>query len=256
MSIVARRGTPRDGSAPFVLYGYGSYEASIDPYFSIARLSLLDRGVIFAIAHIRGGGEMGRQWYEQGKLLAKKNTFTDFIACARHVVATGWTSADRLIVRGGSAGGLLVGAVTHMAPDAFAGVVAEVPFVDALTTILDPSLPLTVVEWDEWGNPVDDPDVYAYMKSYTPYENIEDVAYPAQLVMTSLNDTRVLYTEPAKWVARMRAIAPRTDIVMKTEMGAGHAGPSGRYDSWHEESFVLSWILDRFGLAGSDRDLG
>ncbi len=249
ISIVARRDTPRDGTAPLVLYGYGSYEASMDPYFSIARLSLLDRGVVFAIAHIRGGGEMGRSWYENGKLLAKKNTFTDFIACARHVVETGWTSADRLIARGGSAGGLLVGAVTNMAPDAFAGVVAEVPFVDALTTILDPSLPLTVVEWDEWGNPGADAEVYAYMKSYTPYENVVDVDYPAQLVMTSLNDTRVLYTEPAKWVARMRAVAPRTDIVMKTEMGAGHAGPSGRYDSWHEEAFVLSWILDRFGLA-------
>jgi oligopeptidase B len=247
ISIVARRGVPK--GAPLVLYGYGSYELSVDPYFSVARLSLLDRGVVFAIAHIRGGGEMGRNWYDQGKLLAKKNTFTDFIACARHVVETGWTTVDKLVARGGSAGGLLVGAATNMAPDAFGGVVAEVPFVDALTTILDPSLPLTVMEWDEWGNPVADPEVYAYMKSYTPYENVTDVTYPAQLVMTSLNDTRVLYTEPAKWVARMRATSPRTDIVMKTEMGAGHAGPSGRYDSWHEEAFVLAWILDLFKLA-------
>ncbi|MEV4198570.1 S9 family peptidase [Micromonospora globbae] len=249
ISLVFRRGTPRDGSTPCLLYGYGSYEASMDPWFSVARLSLLDRGVIFAVAHIRGGGELGRRWYEQGKLLAKKNTFTDFVACARHLVKAGWTSSDRLVARGASAGGLLMGAVANLAPDAFAGIVAQVPFVDALTSILDPSLPLTVTEWEEWGNPLDDPEVYAYMKSYTPYENVADVDYPAILAVTSLNDTRVLYHEPAKWIARLRATAPHGDYLLKTEMGAGHGGPSGRYDAWREEAFVNAWILDRLGRA-------
>ncbi|MEV4344918.1 S9 family peptidase [Actinoplanes sp. NPDC049596] len=248
ISIVARRGVPRDGSAPAVLYGYGSYETSIDPYFSIARLSLLDRGVVFAIAHIRGGGEMGRRWYEQGKLLAKKNTFTDFVACARHLVRDKWTSAQRLVARGGSAGGLLMGAVANLAPEAFAGIVAQVPFVDPLTSILDPSLPLTVTEWEEWGNPLESPDVYAYMKSYSPYENVAKLAYPKILAMTSLNDTRVLYHEPAKWIARLRATAPDGDYLLKTEMGAGHGGPSGRYDSWKEEAFVNAWTLDVLGI--------
>ncbi|SCG47593.1 S9 family peptidase [Micromonospora inositola] len=249
ISLVCRKGTPRDGSAPAVIYGYGSYEASMDPWFSIARLSLLDRGVIFAVAHIRGGGELGRRWYDQGKLLAKKNTFTDFVACARHLAKAGWTAGDRLVARGASAGGLLMGAVANLAPDAFSGIVAQVPFVDALTSILDPSLPLTVTEWEEWGNPLDDPDVYAYMKSYTPYENVAPVDYPAILAVTSLNDTRVLYHEPAKWIARLRAVAPQGDYLLKTEMGAGHGGPSGRYDAWREEAFINAWILDRLGRA-------
>jgi len=249
ISLVCRAGTPKDGSAPAVIYGYGSYEASMDPWFSIPRLSLLDRGVIFAVAHIRGGGELGRRWYEEGKLLAKKNTFTDFVACARHLVKAGWTTTDRLVARGGSAGGLLMGAVANLAPDAFTGVVAQVPFVDALNSILDPSLPLTVTEWEEWGNPLDDPEVYAYMKSYTPYENVSAVDYPAILAVTSLNDTRVLYHEPAKWVARLRATAPSGEYLLKTEMGAGHGGPSGRYDAWKEEAFVAAWILDRLGRA-------
>ena len=225
---------------------------SMDPWFSIPRLSLLDRGVVFAVAHVRGGGEMGRRWYDDGKLLAKKNTFTDFVACARHLVKAGWTSPDRLVARGGSAGGLLMGAVANLAPDAFAGIVAQVPFVDALNSILDPSLPLTVTEWEEWGNPLDDPEVYAYMKSYTPYENVADVDYPAILAVTSLNDTRVLYHEPAKWVARLRAVAPQGDYLLKTEMGAGHGGPSGRYDAWKEEAFIAAWILDRLGLSSID----
>jgi oligopeptidase B len=250
ISLVYRRGTPRDGSAPCVLYGYGSYEASMDPWFSVPRLSLLDRGAVFAVAHVRGGGEMGRAWYENGKLLAKKNTFTDFVACARHLVKGGWTSADRLVARGGSAGGLLVGAVANIAPDAFAGIVAEVPFVDPLTSILDPSLPLTVMEWDEWGDPLHDAEVYAYMKSYSPYENVSNADYPAVLAASSLNDTRVRYVEPTKWVARMRASAPHGDYLLKTEMGAGHAGPSGRYDAWKDEAFIAAWILDRMGLAG------
>ncbi|MEH0845135.1 S9 family peptidase [Micromonospora sp. CPCC 205711] len=249
ISLVCRAGTPRDGSAPAVIYGYGSYEASMDPWFSIARLSLLDRGVIFAVAHIRGGGELGRRWYDEGKLLTKKNTFTDFVACARHLVKAGWTASDRLVARGASAGGLLMGAVANLAPDAFAGIVAQVPFVDALTSILDPSLPLTVTEWEEWGNPLHDPEVYAYMKSYTPYENVAAVDYPAILAVTSLNDTRVLYHEPAKWIARLRAVAPQGDYLLKTEMGAGHGGPSGRYDAWREEAFINAWILDRLGRA-------
>src|SRR5215470_12509887 len=192
ISIVCRKGTPRDGSSPFLLYGYGSYEISSDPAFSIPRLSLLDRGFGYAIAHIRGGGELGRRWYDDGKLLHKINTFADFVACAKHLAAAGWTSPDRLVARGGSAGGLLVGAAANMAPDAFGGIAAQVPFVDPLTSVLDPSLPLTVTEWEEWGDPLHDPDVYAYMKSYSPYENVTaDRPYPPILALTSLNDTRV-----------------------------------------------------------------
>jgi oligopeptidase B len=243
ISLVCRKGTPRDGSAPCVLYGYGSYETSLDPWFSIARLSLLDRGVIFAVAHIRGGGEMGRRWYEEGKLTAKKNTFTDFIACARHLQLAGWTSPARTVGRGGSAGGLLIGAVANLAPELFAGLVAEVPFVDALNTILRPELPLTVTEWEEWGNPLESAEIYAYMKSYAPYENVREQRYPAILALGGLNDTRVLYHEPAKWIARLRAVVPDGDYLLKTEMGAGHGGPSGRYDAWKEEAFVIAWIL-------------
>jgi oligopeptidase B len=249
VSLVCKRGTPRDGSAPLVLYGYGSYELSTDPWFSIARLSIVDRGVVFALAHVRGGGELGRAWYDNGKLLAKKNTFTDFVACATHLAKSGWSVPERMVARGGSAGGLLVGAVANLAPHAFGGFVAEVPFVDALTTILDPSMPLTVTEWEEWGNPVADPEVYAYMKSYSPYENVSAEPYPPILAISSLNDTRVLYHEPGKWVARLRAVSPDTPVLLKTEMGAGHSGPSGRYDVWREEAFVLAWILDRVGRA-------
>ncbi len=243
ISIIARKGAERP--APTVLYGYGSYETSIDPSFSVARLSLLDRGMVFAVAHVRGGGEMGRRWYEEGKLTRKKNTFTDFVDAARHMRESGWSS--EIVARGGSAGGLLMGAVANLAPEVFAGVVAEVPFVDALNTILDPTLPLTVIEWDEWGDPLHNPDVYAYMKSYTPYENIDDRTYPPILAITSLNDTRVLYHEPAKWIARLRATATGGPFLLKTEMGAGHGGRSGRYDAWREEAFTLSWILERAG---------
>jgi oligopeptidase B len=243
ISLVCPRGTPRDGSAPFVLYGYGSYEASIDPGFSISRLSLLDRGFGYAIAHIRGGGEMGRRWYEEGKLLHKVNTFTDFVASAEHLVAQGWTTPSRLIARGASAGGLLVGAVANIAPGDFGGIVAQVPFVDALTSVLDPSLPLTVGEWEEWGDPLHDAQVYAYMKSYTPYENVTGQTYPPILALTSLNDTRVLYREPAKWIARLQAVGHGGPFLLKTEMVAGHGGRSGRYDKWHEEALVLAWIV-------------
>jgi oligopeptidase B len=247
ISLVCRRGTPRDGSAPGLIYGYGSYEISMDPRFSIARLSLLDRGFVYAIAHVRGGGELGRNWYDDGKMLHKKNTFSDFVACARHLASQGWTSAGRLVARGGSAGGLLMGAAVNQAPDAFAGVVAQVPFVDALTSILDPSLPLTVTEWEEWGDPLHDPDVYRYMKSYTPYENVQPASYPPILAVTSLNDTRVLYREPARWIARLQATARGGPFLLKTEMNAGHGGRSGRYDAWHEEAFVLAWIIDVAG---------
>jgi oligopeptidase B len=244
ISLVCRKGTPRDGSAPCLLAGYGSYEISRDPSFSIPVLSLLDRGFVYAIAHVRGGGEMGRSWYTDGKLLRKKNTFTDFIACAEHLVRAGWTSASHLVARGGSAGGLLMGAVANMAPQDFAGIVAHVPFVDALTTILDPSLPLTVTEWEEWGDPLHDPEVYAYMKSYTPYENVTGQAYPPIFALTGLNDTRVTYHEPAKWMARLRATAKGGPFMLKTEMEAGHGGRSGRYDAWLEEALVLAWIIE------------
>ncbi len=243
ISLVCRKGTPRDGSAPCLLYGYGSYELSRDPSFSIPVLSLLDRGFVYAIAHIRGGGEMGRAWYTNGKLLHKKNTFTDFIACARHLVREHWTSADRLIARGGSAGGLLMGAVANMAPEAFAGIAAHVPFVDALNSILDPSLPLTVTEWEEWGDPLHDPQFYAYMKSYSPYENVTAQTYPPIFALGGLNDTRVKYHEPAKWVARLRATAKGGPFLLKIEMEAGHGGRSGRYDAWLEEALVLAWII-------------
>ena len=244
VSLVRRKNAPRGASAPFLLYGYGSYEISMDPTFSISRISLLDRGFTYAIAHIRGGGEMGRHWYDDGKMLRKINTFTDFVACARHVVAEGWTTPEHLIARGGSAGGLLMGAVVNMAPDAFGGIVAQVPFVDALTSILDPSLPLTVPEWEEWGDPLHDPEVYRYMKSYTPYENVAPgQTYPPILAVTSLNDTRVLYHEPAKWIARLQAEAKGGPFLLRTEMAAGHGGRSGRYDAWREEALVLAWII-------------
>jgi oligopeptidase B len=249
ISVVVPKGLPRDGSTPFLLYGYGSYEHSVDPFFTISRLSLLDRGMGFAIAHVRGGGEMGRRWYDEGKMLHKRNTFTDFVACAGRLVEAGWTSPERLVAEGGSAGGLLMGAVANLAPEAFTAVLAEVPFVDALTSILDPDLPLTVIEWEEWGDPLHDPEVYAYMKSYSPYENVAAKRYPAILAETSLHDTRVLYVEPAKWVARLRATAVEPDVLLKTEMSAGHGGPSGRYNAWRDRAFSYAWVLDQVGLA-------
>ncbi|MGA1837381.1 S9 family peptidase [Herbiconiux sp. 11R-BC] len=247
ISVVARRGVLDAGPAPFILYGYGSYESSIDPGFSVARLSLLDRGVAFAIAHVRGGGELGRHWYENGKTLSKKNTFTDFVACAERVIELGYTSPSSLVAQGGSAGGLLMGAVANLAPQLFAGILAQVPFVDALTSILDPSLPLTVIEWDEWGDPLHDPEVYAYMKSYSPYENVTEQQYPRILAVTSLNDTRVLYVEPAKWTARLREVG--APVLLKTEMSAGHGGVSGRYARWHEVAEEYAWMLDVLGRA-------
>jgi oligopeptidase B len=242
LSIIHRAGI--EFPAPTLLYGYGAYEICTDPSFSIARLSLLDRGMVFVIAHVRGGGEMGRLWYEHGKLLEKKNTFTDFVAAARHLIDSGVTRPQRLVALGGSAGGLLVGAVANLAPELFAGILAQVPFVDPLTTILDPSLPLTVTEWDEWGNPLSDKEVYAYMKSYSPYENVAPGQYPEILAMTSLNDTRVYYVEPAKWVAALRHANPTgKPILLKTQMNAGHGGVSGRYKAWQETAFQYAWLL-------------
>lgn len=248
VSVIHRAGL--QFPAPTLLYGYGAYESCEDPRFSIARLSLLDRGMAFVIAHVRGGGELGRPWYEHGKLLEKKNSFTDFVAVGEHLVGTDVTRPENLVALGGSAGGLLMGAVANMAPDLFAGILAQVPFVDALTTILDPSLPLTVTEWDEWGNPLADPEVYHYMKSYSPYENVEAKTYPAILAMTSLNDTRVYYTEPAKWVAALRHTKTDSNpLLLKTEMVAGHGGISGRYERWKEAAFQYAWVL-----ATADRD--
>ncbi|WEG07757.1 S9 family peptidase [Microbacterium horticulturae] len=252
ISLVWKRsfGAPDDAPRPLHLYGYGSYEHSIEPGFSVARLSELDRGVVFAVAHVRGGGEMGRQWYEDGKTMRKRNTFTDFLDCAEHLIGAGYTTPDRLVAEGGSAGGLLMGAIANMRPELFAGILADVPFVDALTSILDPSLPLTVIEWDEWGDPLHSPAVYAYMQSYSPYENVrEDAAYPRILAVTSLNDTRVLYVEPAKWVAALRETG--ADALLKCEMVAGHGGVSGRYNAWRERAYELAWLFDVLGVAGA-----
>jgi oligopeptidase B len=254
ISYVHRADLERDGSNPCQLYGYGSYEISMEPGFSSLRLSLLDRGFVFAIAHVRGGGELGRPWYEDGKELRKQNTFTDFVACAEHLVAEGFTSPERLVARGGSAGGMLMGAVANLRPDLFAAIVAEVPFVDCLTTILDESLPLTVTEWEEWGDPVTSREVYEYMKGYSPYDNVAALPYPAILATSGLNDPRVAFWEPAKWVQRLRA-ATTSDrpIYLKTELGAGHQGPSGRYDTWRDEAFVFAFMLDALGLTDRPR---
>ncbi len=247
VSVVRRKGDVDTQHAPALLYGYGSYEASTDPGFSIARLSLLDRGMIWACAHVRGGGEMGRTWYDHGKMLHKTNTFTDFIAAADRLVELGLTSYDQLVAEGGSAGGLLMGAVANMAPEKFAGIQAIVPFVDPLTSILKPELPLTVGEWEEWGDPYHDAEVYDYMAKYAPYENVTAQDYPDILAVTSLNDTRVLYVEPAKWVAKLREVATGGEILLKTEMSAGHGGVSGRYAKWKQTAFEYAWTLVKSG---------
>lgn len=252
VSLVRRKGVTAPG--PAMLYGYGSYEIPVDPWFSIARLSMLDRGVLMAFAHVRGGGELGKPWYEAGKLARKQNTFSDFVACADHLIAAGYTTPDRLAARGGSAGGLLMGVVANQAPDRFAAIVAEVPFVDAITTMLDETLPLTVIEWEEWGNPRQ-PEDFGWMRAYSPYDNTGPIEYPAMLVTAGLNDPRVAFWEPAKWVAKMRLKGShRGPLLLKTEMGAGHAGPSGRYGVWKDEAFVLAFILDRIAPeAAADR---
>ncbi len=249
MSIVYRVGTKLDGSAPALLYGYGSYGASMSPTFNSNRLSLLDRGVVYAIAHIRGGGELGEEWREQGRMMKKMNTFTDFIASAEHLVKNKYTSSDRLVIQGGSAGGLLMGAVSNLRPDLFKAVVSQVPFVDVLNTMLDASLPLTTSEYIEWGNP-NEKAAYDYMKTYSPYDNIGKKDYPAMLVKVSLNDSQVPYWEGAKMVARLREM--KTDnnpLLLKTNMGAGHGGSSGRYDYLREVALDYAFMLWQMGKA-------
>ena len=246
VDVVRHVDTPTDGTAPVVVYGYGSYEYSMAPWFSVGRLSLLDRGGAWALVHPRGGGELGRSWYLDGKLLNKRNTFTDTLAVVDHLVEQGFGDGARIGIRGGSAGGLLVGACITMQPERFASAVAEVPFVDVINTMSDPTLPLTVTEWEEWGDPREEP--YAtYMQSYSPYDNTvaAPMSYPAIFVTAGLNDPRVSYHEPAKWVARLRSVGAGTThpLVMRTEMGAGHGGPSGRYEAWREEARALTFLL-------------
>jgi oligopeptidase B len=248
ISLVYKKGFVRNGKAPALLYGYGAYGISMDPSFASDRLSLLDRGFVYAIAHIRGGADLGKPWHEDGRILKKKNTFTDFIAAAEFLVAEKYTSPPRLAIMGGSAGGLLMGAVTNMRPDLFGVVVAMVPFVDALNTMLDASLPLTVGEYEEWGNP-NEKQYYDYIKSYAPYENVEVKQYPNILVTAGLNDPRVSYWEPAKWVAKLRAVKTGDHIVLlKTNMGSGHFGASGRYEHIKETAFNYTFVIHTLGI--------
>ena len=248
LSIVHRRDTPRDGSAPLLLYGYGSYGISVPVNFASNRLSLLDRGVIYAVAHVRGGGELGKPWHDAGRMKQKRNTFTDFIATAEHLIAQHYTTPEKLVIEGGSAGGLLMGAVTNMRPELFRIVISHVPFVDVLNTMLDASLPLTVGEYEEWGNPQIAED-YFYVKSYCPYTNLERKAYPTILAKTGLNDSQVMYWEPAKYVAKLRTL--KTDgnpLLLKVNLGAGHGGASGRYDYLREVALDYAFLLTQLGI--------
>ena len=248
VSLVYRKGFEPDGASPLLLYGYGSYGYSMDAGFNSSRLSLLDRGFVYAIAHARGGQEMGRQWYEDGKLLNKKNTFTDFIDCGRYLVENNYTSKNRLFASGASAGGLIIGAVVNMAPDLWRGVEAGVPFVDVVTTMLDDSIPLTTSEYDEWGNP-HKKEYYEYMLSYSPYDNVTAQAYPAMLITTGLHDSQVQYFEPAKWVAKLRVVGTGDNpLIFKTNMEAGHAGKSGRFRRLEEEALAYAFFLDLVGI--------
>ena len=249
MSMVYRKGVKLDGSAPMLLYAYGSYGISIPPTFSASRLTLLDRGVIFVIAHIRGGGELGEEWRQAGRMMNKMNTFTDFIACAEHLIKNKYTSNDRLVIQGGSAGGLLMGAVSNLRPDLFKGVVSQVPFVDVLNTMLDASLPLTTAEYIEWGNPNEKP-AFEYMKTYSPYDNVGKKEYPATLVKVSVNDSQVPYWEGAKLVAKMRAMKTGNNpLLLKVNFGAGHGGASGRYDALKEAAYDYAFMLWQMGIA-------
>lgn len=249
ISIVRHKDTPVDQPAPLLMHGYGSYGVCSDPYFSSSRVSLLDRGMVYASAQIRGGGEMGRHWYLNGKIKTKMNTFTDFVDCAQHLVDIGYTTPAQFAITGRSAGGLLMGAVVNLRPDLFKAVIAGVPFVDVINTIIDPSIPLTVIEWEEWGNP-NVSDEYAYMRAYSPYDNLVATAYPHILATAGLNDSRVQYWEPAKWVAKLRTL--KTDnnrLLLKTNMGAGHAGASGRFDYLKETALEYAFLLDVLGIA-------
>jgi oligopeptidase B len=245
VSLVYKKPFAKDGKRPLLLYAYGSYGSTTEPTFSSNRFSLVDRGFVFAIAHVRGGQEMGRAWYDDGKMMRKKNTFFDFIDCAEFLVREKYTSTDRLAANGGSAGGLLMGAIANLRPDLFHTVVADVPFVDVINTMLDASIPLTAQEWQQWGNP-NLADDYAYMRTYSPYDNVERKAYPRLLVTSGLNDSRVAYWEPAKWVAKLRALKTDSNpLLLKMNMGAGHGGASGRYELLHEQAFRYAFILDQ-----------
>ena len=253
ISLVYRKGTKKDGSgprkaAPLLQYAYGSYGSNTEPGFGSGRLSLLDRGFIYAIAHIRGGQEMGRKWYEDGKMLNKKNTFNDFVDCSKYLIENKYTSPDKLFALGGSAGGLLMGAVVNQAPELYRGVVAAVPFVDVVTTMLDETIPLTTGEWEEWGNPKNKP-YYEYMKSYSPYDNLTKQAYPNLLVTTGLHDSQVQYWEPAKWVAKLRTMkTDRNQLLLHTNMEAGHGGASGRFEALKEVALEYAFMLNLLGI--------
>jgi len=253
VDLVYREGIELDGDNPTLLYGYGSYGASLDPWFSSTRYSLIDRGFIYAIAHPRGGGELGEAWHEAGRMLDKRNTFTDFVAVAEFLVEAGYTRPELLAAQGGSAGGLLMGAVVNLRPDLFDTVVANVPFVDVMNTMLDPSIPLTVIEYEEWGNP-NEAEYFHYMRSYSPYDNVAEAEYPAMLLTAGLNDTRVGYWEPAKWAAKLRTMDHGDEpLLLKTNMGAGHGGASGRYDALRETAFEYAFVLDQVA-EGSDEE--
>ena len=253
VDLVYRRGVELDGDNPTLLYGYGSYGASLDPFFSSTRVSLLDRGFVFAIAHPRGGGELGEAWHEAGRMLDKRNTFTDFVAVAEFLVDAGYTRPELLAAQGGSAGGLLMGAVVNLRPDLFDTVVANVPFVDVMNTMLDPSIPLTVIEYEEWGNP-NQAEYFHYMRSYSPYDNVAEAEYPAMLITAGLNDTRVGYWEPAKWTAKLRTMKQGDEpLLLKTNMGAGHGGASGRYDALRETAFEYAFVLDQVGDGADEK---
>ena len=244
ISIVYRKGIQKDGKNPLLLYAYGSYGATMDPYFSSTRLSLLDRGFIYAIAHIRGGEDLGREWYENGKLLKKKNTFTDFVDCSKFVIAEKYTSPEHLYAEGGSAGGLLMGAIVNMAPELYNGVIAQVPFVDVITTMLDDTIPLTTGEYDEWGNP-NEKKYYDYMLSYSPYDQVKAQVYPNMYVSTGLHDSQVQYWEPAKWVAKLRVLKTNDkQLFLDTNMDAGHGGASGRFEALKELAKEFAFLLD------------
>ena len=248
MTLVHRKELKKDGSNPVLQYAYGSYGSTIDPYFSNVRLSLLDRGFIFVIAHVRGGEYLGRQWYEDGKLLKKKNTFTDFIDCTLHLIQENYTSAEHMYASGGSAGGLLMGAIANMAPHLYKGIIASVPFVDVVTTMLDETIPLTTGEYDEWGNP-NDPEYYHYMKSYSPYDNVVAQDYPNMLITTGLHDSQVQYWEPAKWVAKLRELkTDKNKLLFHTNMEAGHGGASGRFEALREVAEEYAFLLDLEGI--------
>jgi oligopeptidase B len=248
VSLVYRAPLARDGSRPLILYAYGAYGHIIEPTFSSGRLSLLDRGFVYAIAHVRGGQDMGRAWYDDGKMQGKMHTFTDFIDCAEFLVQERYTASERLVAHGGSAGGLLMGAIANLRGDLFHAIVADVPFVDVINTMLDSSIPLTAQEWEQWGNPAE-PDAYRWMRAYSPYDNVRDGAYPRMLITSGVNDSRVAFWEPAKWVAKLRELkTDANELLLKTNMGAGHGGKSGRFESLTETAEEFAFILWQMGV--------